>query len=128
VSHHARIAHANIHLALDYLETARDAAEQAGGPGPLSLEIDRIHLEVKRAVYDLTVGSWTSAEAALQSALGPVSHLAQAQARGKRQRAKMGFLERQAGVILEQLVSARKAIRAALLNLRLRKGRAGSGG
>ncbi len=115
MSHHRRLAQRHLALALDYLVSARDEAESfTGEPNPTSLELDRLLVEVKRALYDVNTAGWVSAEGALQSVIGPLGHIAGAL---KRQR------DQGSGRVLARLILTRKAVRAALLNLRLRKDR-----
>ena len=120
MSHHLKRAQLSLALALDYLETAEMRAEEhTGGPNPTSLDVARHRLAVKRAVYDVNTAGWHEAERALQATVEPLSHLTRALARGGRLRERSAT-ER---VVIDQLVQARKAIRAALINLRLRKDR-----
>jgi hypothetical protein len=116
MSHHQRWALKHLDVALDALESARNEAEEelgpAVGPNPMSLHIERVLLEVKRAVYDVNTAAWAAAEVTLQSAIGPLSHVARMLAR-KTSRAEVR--------IVENLVTARKAIRATVLALRLHR-------
>lgn len=121
MSHHLRNAQVSLSVALDNLVSAERLAEDitAGRPNPNSLEIARIASSTKLAYYGVNTAGWVSAERALQGALEPLSRLIRALAKGGRLRERTT----EERVIIDQLVQARKGVRGALLNLRLRKGR-----
>jgi len=120
MSHHGERARVALVTALDTLESAgKRSEERTNGPNLDSLDIMRIKGDVSRSLYDTNTAGWTAAERALEKVLKPLSHLAHVLAHGG------GKLERSAEekVVAGLLVDARKSIRRALLNLRLRKGR-----
>jgi hypothetical protein len=120
MSHHARKAVLSLMVAVDTLIAAEVRAEdKTGGPNPDSVDIQRVTGDVKRSLYDVNSASWAAAERALETALPRVSHLAHALAKGGGKRERTA----EEKVVASLLVDARKAIRSALLNLRLRKGR-----
>jgi hypothetical protein len=128
MSHHRRIAREQLAVAIDQLEAAEALLEDQGSPTARSLEVEQPLVRTRAAVYHINAADWRGAELALVQAVAEVSHLALGQAAHRRELHERGGEDREhairvTGPAVDQLVHARRAIRKAILNLRLSKDR-----
>ena len=130
MSHHRRQAVVQIAVAIDNLEMAEQLAEEHGsGVGPYSLEIRSFLDGAKLALYQTNAGTWREAEETLTGTIARLSVLAGKLDQRRRELHAKVRQGRRIGEsapfarIVDQLVHARKALRSAILNLRLSKAR-----